>query len=277
MFEKDTLYPRFPRTAFSSSALEAPKRRRKHPTIGGGRKREREREREKLRKGKERKRGRCKAHSSISLSLSLSYFLFPPLPPLEISPHTYARNIQRSVAALGGFNPSKLIPFSRSIAHSLCFVLHQLGYAQLPLFHPFPSIYSPPKSSFPFLHSFSLSLSLSLSLLFNPLRHPLVRMFHHLEFSALPNLLLPSFLPSFPVLCATLPSNGYTSPRSARRAQTHPHLSRPSTPSKSYTRAGLQGIVNCSCSANLHKSILNQPSSPRRVRRLAAPGPTTDV
>lgn len=30
--------------------------------------------------------------------------------------------------------------------------------------------------------------------------------------------------------------------------------------SKSYTRAGLQGIVNCSCSANLHKSILNQLS-----------------
>lgn len=130
-----------------SSALEAPKRRRKHPTIGG----RKGRETEKLRKGKERKRrdrGRCKAHSSISLS----FLLFLPLPPLEISPHTYARNIQRSVAALGGFNPSKLIPFSRSIAHSLCFVLHQLGYAQLPLF-PSP-IYSPPKSSFPFLPSF---------------------------------------------------------------------------------------------------------------------------
>lgn len=42
--------------------------------------------------------------------------------------------------------------------------------------------------------------------------------------------------------------------------------------SKSYTRAGLQGIVNCSCSANLHKSILNQLSGLRRVRarRLAA-------
>lgn len=36
--------------------------------------------------------------------------------------------------------------------------------------------------------------------------------------------------------------------------------------SKSYTRAGLQGIVNCSCSANLHKSILNQLSGLRRVR-----------
>jgi len=35
---------------------------------------------------------------------------------------------------------------------------------------------------------------------------------------------------------------------------------------KSYTRAGLQGIVNCSCSANLHKSILNQLSGLRRVR-----------
>lgn len=57
-------------------------------------------------------------------------------------------------------------------------------------------------------------------------------------------------------------------------SSTH-RLSRPSTPSKSYTRAGLQGIVNCSCSANLHKSILNQPSSPRRVRRLAAADPTT--
>jgi hypothetical protein len=41
--------------------------------------------------------------------------------------------------------------------------------------------------------------------------------------------------------------------------------------SKSYTRAGLQGIVNCSCSANLHKSILNQLSGPRE-RRVRARG-----
>ena len=183
-----------------------------------------------MRKGKERKRGRCKAHSSISLSLSLSYFLFPPLPPLEISPHTYARNIQRSVAALGGFNPSKLIPFSRSIAHSLCFVLHQLGYAQLPLFHPFPSIYSPPKSSFPFLPSFCY-LSLSLSLLFNPLRHPLVRMFHHLEFSALPNLLLPSFLPSFlPSLSCVPPSPPTDTPPLAPLGEHRPILTSAALP-----------------------------------------------
>lgn len=92
----------------------------------------------------ERTRERRKAHSSIS----------PAACALEISPHMYARNIQRSVAALGGFNPSKLIPFSRSIAHSLCFVLHQLGYAaQLPLFpwstHPRRVFASLPPSARP--------------------------------------------------------------------------------------------------------------------------------
>lgn len=104
-------------------------------------------------------------------------------------------------AALGGFNPSKLIPFSRSIAHSLCFVLHQLGYVQS-----------------------ALSLGM-------PVPSPLDLLYHRvLGLGALPNH--PRNLPS----------------------------------PKSYTRAGLQGIVNCSCSANLHKSILNQLSGLRRVR-----------
>lgn len=65
--------------------------------------------------------------------------------------------------------------------------------------------------------------------------------------------------------------------RSPRPPATHRLRLRPSTPSKSYTRAGLQGIVNCSCSANLHKSILNQPSSPRRVRRLPSTRRTADM
>lgn len=49
---------------------------------------------------------------------------------LNKSAHVREKHSAFYSAALGGFNPSKLIPFSRSIAHSLCFVLHQLGYVQ---------------------------------------------------------------------------------------------------------------------------------------------------
>lgn len=42
------------------------------------------------------------------------------------------------------------------------------------------------------------------------------------------------------------------------------NLLQPSPVEKLYSRASLQGIVNCSCSANLHKSILNQLSGLRK-------------
>lgn len=88
------------------------------------------------------------------------------------------------------------------------------------------------------------------------------------------------FRPSSARLCAASPfprcaCRPLRSPRRTRvlrlRCLAEPPL-RNLFSSKSYTRAGLQGIVNCSCSANLHKSILNQLSGLRRVRarRLAA-------
>lgn len=98
-----------------------------------------------------------------------------------------------------------------------------------------------------------------------------------LEFwlGALPNLPSPFRSPCPLSLCSP-PTPSFLPPRNRLPILTY-RLSRPSTPSKSYTRAGLQGIVNCSCSANLHKSILNQPSSPRRVRRQPAANRTTDL
>lgn len=59
----------------------------------------------------------------LTFPLSLSFCL-------NKSAHVREKHSAFYSAALGGFNPSKLIPFSRSIAHSLCFVLHQLGYVQ---------------------------------------------------------------------------------------------------------------------------------------------------
>lgn len=159
-----------------------------------------------------------------------------PACALEISPHTYARNIQRSVAALGGFNPSKLIPFSRSIAHSLCFVLHQLGYAQLPLF---PCSILSPTSPFPFLLvplllTLLRPFFLHFLLFFYPFRSHVPLPFTLSRFADLlearvlarcltkPSLPLPFSLSSITLL----PSNTILPP--SAQPSTHPHL--PSQP-----------------------------------------------
>lgn len=126
---------------------------------------------------------------------------------------------------------------------------------------PFPLVCTLPYVfvSLPFPYSpIPLSLSIYISVF---LTRSLTTLNSPREARALaPYLTEPSPSSITPVLPSTLvPLQRYSHPFLTILAY---RLSRPSTPTKSYTRAGLQGIVNCSCSANLHKSILNQPSSP---------------
>lgn len=82
--------------------------------------------------------------------LSVCILSLPPPPSLSFSlnksAHVREKHSAFYSAALGGFNPSKLIPFSRSIAHSLCFVLHQLGYVQPALSLGVPALPLPTSS-----------------------------------------------------------------------------------------------------------------------------------